>query len=182
MRIIAGKFRGRKILGPKDRSIRPTTDRLRESIFGAITSRVGNLEGLRVADVFAGTGAFGLEALSRGASSVEMVEKHFASLELLRQNIELLGVGGRADILPADDRTLPRRGTPFDLIFLDPPYGRGLASPTLISLAASGWIGPATLIVVERGEKDAFEIPETLEEIKVIKQGKRRAHFLNLKG
>ncbi len=182
MRIIAGKFRGRKILGPKDRSIRPTTDRLRESIFGAIASRVGSFEGLRVADLFAGTGAFGLEALSRGASSVEMVEKHYASLDLLRHNIELLGAGERVDVLTADARTLPRRETPFDLIFLDPPYGQSFATPALHSLAASGWIGPATLIVVERGEKDTFEVPETLEEIKVIKQGKRRAHFLSLKG
>ncbi len=182
MRIIAGKYRGRKILGPKDKTIRPTTDRLRESIFNAIVSRVGSFENLRVADLFAGTGAFGLEALSRGASSVVMVEKHYASLELLHHNIELLGAGQQVDVVAADARALPRRDKPFDLIFLDPPYRRGLAVPALLSLAASGWIGPATLIVVEREEKDAFELPATLEELKVIKQGKRRAHFLSPKG
>ncbi len=181
MRIIAGTFKARRLLTPKDKTVRPTTDRLRESIFNVLTSRLGTFEGLQVADVFAGTGAFGLECLSRGADGAILVEKHFESLNLLRQNIALLGVEEKAEILTADARNLPRRGGHFDVIFLDPPYGRGLALPTLQSLIASHWIGPATLIVVERAEKDTFELPDTLEEVKSIKQGTRRVQFLTVK-
>ncbi len=181
MRIIAGEFRGRHLLGPKDKTIRPTTDRLRESIFNALTSQLGTFEGLQVADIFAGTGAFALESLSRGASGAILVEKHFESLKLLRQNIALLGVEKKVEIITADARNLPRRGGGFDLIFMDPPYGRNLARPALDSLLASGWVVPATLVVVERAGKDIFELPESLEEIKSIKQGKRVAQFLTVK-
>ena len=181
MRIIAGEFRGRHLLAPRDKTIRPTTDRLRESIFNALTSQLGTFEGLQVADIFAGTGAFALESLSRGASGAILVEKHFDSLNLLRQNLARLGVEKKVEILTADARNLPRRGGGFDLIFMDPPYGQGLALPALDSLLAGGWAVPATLVVVERAKKDDFELPEGLEEIKSIKQGKRVAQFLTVK-
>ena len=98
MRIIAGEFRGRRLLVPKDKTIRPTTDRLRESIFNVLTSQLGTFEGLQVADIFAGTGAFALESLSRGVSGAILVEKHFDSLILLRQNIARLGVEKKVEI------------------------------------------------------------------------------------
>ena len=181
MRIIAGEFRGRSLFAPKDKTIRPTTDRLRESIFNALASRLGSFEGLQVADLFAGTGAFALESISRGASGAVLVEKHFESLKLLRQNIESLELEKKAEVLTADARNLPRRGSLFDLVFMAPPYGRDLAAPALQSLVKSGWIGPSTLVVLERPEKDEFQLPDMLEEIKSIKQGTRLAQFLGLK-
>ena len=178
MRIIAGEFRGRRLLTPKDSAIRPTADRLRESIFNALAHRLGSFEGVRVADIFAGTGAFGIEALSRGAAFACLVEKHRQSLDLIRQNINRFGMGGRTQVLTADARNLPEADKPYGLIFMDPPYGRGLTGPTLESLIAAKWIAPAGLIVVEREEKDGFDIPLRFEELKCIRQGKRRAHIL----
>ncbi len=178
MRIIGGKFRGRSLLIPKESAIRPTTDRLRESIFNALTHRLGSFEGVRVADIFAGTGAFGIEALSRGAAFACFVEKHRPSLDLIHQNIDRFDIDGRAEVVTADARKLPGADKPYDVIFIDPPYGRGLAGPTVESLITSKWIAPAGLIVVEREEKDAFDIPLGFEELKCIRQGKRRADIL----
>jgi 16S rRNA (guanine966-N2)-methyltransferase len=178
MRIIAGKFRGKRLLTPKDSAIRPTTDRLRESIFNALIHRLGGFEGVRVADIFAGTGAFGIEALSRGATFACFVEKHRQSLDLIRQNVDRFGIGGQAEVLTADARNLPEADKPYDVIFMDPPYGQGLAGPTLESLITSKWIAPVGLIVVEREEKDALDTPLGFEELKCIRQGKRRADIL----
>jgi len=178
MRIIAGEFRGRRLISPDDKTIRPTTDRLRESIFNTLAHRLGDFAGARVADIFAGTGAFGIEALSRGAAFATFVEKHRPSLDLLGRNIKHFGIEKRADVLTADALNLPKATGPYDLIFIDPPYGRGLAGPTLKSLIKAGWVTPAGLVVVEREENDACDIPPGFEEVKCIKQGKRRAHIL----
>lgn len=180
MRIIAGEFRGRKLKTPETHDIRPTTDRLRESIFSVALHRKGTFEGLEVADVFAGTGAFGLESLSRGAAKAVFVERDEASLKLLTENISLLKVAARAEVLKLDAVAVPPRTKAPGIIFMDPPYGKGLVSPVLGRLFAKGWIGPATLVVVEREEKDDFGIPEGMEEVRVLKQGKRRAHFLEM--
>jgi len=181
MRIIAGKFRGRRLISPKDATIRPTTDRLRESIFNVLVHRLGTFEGARVADIFAGTGAFGLEAASRGATFITFIEKHQQSLDLIRQNLDQFDIKDKADILIADARSLPNASNPYNVIFMDPPYGKGLAEPTLQSLISAHWIAPTGLVIVERAEEDIFEFPDQFEDIKNIKQGKRRVQFLQLK-
>jgi len=178
MRIIAGEFRGQRLISPEDKTVRPTTDRLRESIFNALAHRLGDFEGARVADIFAGTGAFGIEALSRGAAFATFVEKHRASLDLLGRNIKHFDIEERAEVITADARNLPKISKAYNLIFMDPPYGRGLSGPTLESLIKANWIAPAGLVVVEREEKDVFDLPSGFEELKCIKQGKRRAHIL----
>src|ERR1043165_5986374 len=126
MRIIAGKWRGRTLIAPPGATTRPTGDRVREALFSMLLSRVGSFEGLRVADLFAGTGALGLEALSRGAAHCTFVERDRPALETLKRNIGRLGAGERAEIrAQAAEHAAPPR--PCDLIFLDPPYGAGLA-------------------------------------------------------
>lgn len=182
MRIIAGEFRGRRIKGPEGKRVRPTTDRLRESIFNVAIHRFeGNLQGLRVADVFSGTGAFGLEALSRGASEATFVENHPDAWRLLEQNAALLGVRDRVKILKADVRAVPAVPNPFDVIFMDPPYAQSLIEPALAALLKNNWIGKETLVVVEREEKEAFNLPPEADEVRVIQHGKRCAHFLFFK-
>lgn len=179
MRIIAGEFKGRKIKGPEGKRVRPTTDRLRESIFNVVIHRFeGSLEGLRVADVFSGTGAFGLEALSRGASEATFVENHPDAWRLLEENARLLRVADRVRLLKADARAVPRAANPYDVIFMDPPYAEGLIGPALAALIKNNWIGQGTLVVVEREEKEAFDLPPEAEEVRVIQHGKRCAHFL----
>ncbi len=178
MRIIGGKFRGRKLKTPKDQTIRPTTDRLRESIFSALDHRIGGFHGKRIADIFSGTGALGLEALSRGAARATLVEKHSPGLSILKGNISLLEVEDQAKILRADARNLPKADKPFDVVFLDPPYGRGLAGPCMESLLEKNWVDKTSLIVLECDKNEELEIPEGLEIVKTLKQGFRRVHFI----
>lgn len=178
MRIIGGTFRGRKLKTPEAKDIRPTTGRLRESIFSAVDHRIGGFAGKRVADIFSGTGALGLEALSRGAKSVTWVEKHYPALSILKENIALLKVEDQAKILKSDARDLPLAQKPFDVIFMDPPYGRGLAGSTLKSLVEKNWLEEHGLLVLEVDKNDDLEIPESLEIVKTLKQGFRRVHFV----
>lgn len=162
MRIIAGKFRGKQLLTPEDEAIRPTADRVRESIFDILSSRLGpNLDGLRVLDLFAGTGALGLEALSRGASGAVLVDTGAEARGLIRDNIEALGVAGIAKLLRRDATALGPSGTmgAFDLIFLDPPYGRGLGERALASAREGGWIAPDAMIVLEEAREAAVTLP-----------------------
>ena len=178
MRIITGKFGGRRLKPPKGKDVRPTTDRFRESIFNVLTHRIGTFEGARVADLFAGTGAFGLEALSRGAAFVCFVEKHAG---LLRENIDLLGVNDQCRVLAANARALPEEPSPYDIIFMDPPYQKGLIAPALESLAASGWVKAQTLVIVERHQDEEVSFSSDYNEVRVLEQGNRRAHFLEYK-
>jgi 16S rRNA (guanine966-N2)-methyltransferase len=138
VRIIAGRWRGRPILAPAGDSTRPTSDRVREALFSMLASRLGSFEGLQVADLFAGSGALGLEALSRGAAHCVFVEKDRRAVEAIRANIAALGASG--EVLPrgAEHAALPG---PVDLAFLDPPYGSGLAAAALaaLPLAPGGW-------------------------------------------
>lgn len=166
MRIIAGRFRGKHLIAPSDDSIRPTADRVRESIFDILASRLGaSFEGLRVLDLFAGTGAMGLEALSRGASSVVFVETGAEARGLIRDHIEAFGVGGVAKLLRRDATALGPSGTmgAFDLVFLDPPYGQGLAERALVSAREGGWIAPDATIVLEESAESAVELPAGFE-------------------
>ena len=161
MRIIAGRFRGRQLIAPGDISIRPTADRIRESIFDILSSRLGpSFDGLRVLDLFAGTGAMGLEALSRGASSAVFVETGAEARGLIRDHIEAFGLGGIAKLLRRDATALGTSGTmgAFDLVFLDPPYGRSLGEKALVSAREGGWFAQDATIVLEES-RDAEVVP-----------------------
>ncbi|MGX7951801.1 16S rRNA (guanine(966)-N(2))-methyltransferase RsmD [Tsuneonella sp. HG249] len=158
MRIIAGEWRGRKLVAPKGEATRPTADRTRETLFNMLTSRVGSLEGLAVADLFAGSGALGLEALSRGAASCLFADSDKSALDAIRANISAFGARGRADVRAGSVMALGAVGTPFDLILLDPPYGTGAAAVACDRLLRLGWIGPATWIAAETGSKEAVEV------------------------
>jgi 16S rRNA (guanine966-N2)-methyltransferase len=162
MRIIAGKFRGRALESPSDGSIRPTADRVRESIFDILASRLGpSFDGLRVLDLFAGTGAMGLEALSRRAAHVVFVETGADARGLIRDHIEAFGAGGVSKLLRRDATALGDAGTmgPVDLVFLDPPYNQGLGERALVSLREGGWLKPDTLLVLEEAREAAVQLP-----------------------
>ena len=180
LRIIAGQLKGRSIDAPAGPQIRPTSDRLRERIFSIVQSRRGSFEGLKVADVFAGTGAMGIEAVSRGAAKAWFVEKHKGSLELLKGNVEKVGIAGQARVITADARRLPKADEPFNILFLDPPYGCGLAEPTLKSLVESGWIGEESLTVLEVATDDSIDLPEGFLVVDERQQGKSRVIFLTM--
>ncbi|HEX8641658.1 MAG TPA: 16S rRNA (guanine(966)-N(2))-methyltransferase RsmD [Allosphingosinicella sp.] len=175
MRIIAGHWRGRKIEAPPGRSTRPTSDRAREGLFSMLQSRIGSFEGLEVADLFAGTGALGLEALSRGAAYCTFVEKDRQALDILRRSIATVGAGERADVRAQAVEHFVPPGRPFDLIFIDAPYGTGLAQAGLDRAAA--WVAPGGWISLEvSGE--APSIPPLLERDTERRYGKAVLHLL----
>jgi 16S rRNA (guanine966-N2)-methyltransferase len=156
MRIIAGEFKGRRLAPVKGR-IRPTGDKVREAVFSILGPAVA---GARVLDLFAGTGALALEALSRGARQAVLVEDRDAALEVLGRNLEALGLKGRARVMPLPVKKalkkLAVQGTKFDLVFLDPPYGRGLAAATLTALEASGLLAPEAQAVAEHSRRETL--------------------------
>jgi 16S rRNA (guanine966-N2)-methyltransferase len=156
VRIIAGKWRGRKLAAPAGITTRPTSDRAREALFSMLTSRIGSFEDLRVADLFAGSGALGLEALSRGAAHCVFVDNDRAAVEAIRANVAALGA--EAEILQraAEHARLDR---PVDLAFLDPPYGGGLAASSLarLELAPGGWASVESR-ADESGEAEGYEV------------------------
>jgi len=156
MRIIAGQWRGRPLAAPKGDATRPTADRTREALFSMLASRVGSFEDLAVADLFAGSGALGFEALSRGAASCLFVEQDRAALDALRANADKLGV--RADIRATSVLALGPAPKPMDLILMDPPYGTGAGSVALDKLARLGWTGPATWISIETAKNEAIDV------------------------
>jgi 16S rRNA (guanine966-N2)-methyltransferase len=158
MRIIAGAWRGRLLTAPKGVATRPTADRAREALFSMLTSRVGSLEGLKVADLFAGSGALGLEALSRGAASCLFVEQDKAALDALRANIATLGAGAAAEVRATSVLALGPAPGPLDLIMMDPPYGSGAGAVALDKLARLGWTGPATWISIETARAERVEV------------------------
>lgn len=156
MRIIAGQWRGRPIIAPKGDATRPTADRMRETLFSMLTSRVGSFEDLAVADFFAGSGALGFEALSRGAGSCLFVEQDRAALDTLRINAEKLGV--RPDIRATSVLALGPAPKPMDVILMDPPYGTGAGSVALDKLARLGWTGAATWVSIETAKAETVEV------------------------
>jgi len=168
MRIVGGKFRGRVLAGPKSQAIRPTADRLRESLFNILMHAYGDpVAGARVLDLFAGTGALGLEALSRGATFVLLVDDGAEARALQRQNVETLGVAGVTRVFRRDATRLGavHPNEPFSLVFLDPPYGKGLAEKALASAREGGWLKNDALVVVEESKDAAFTAPDGFEEI-----------------
>lgn len=149
MRIISGDWRSRNLKAPKGDTTRPTADRTREALFSMLISRIGSFEDLSILDLFAGSGALGLEALSRGAAHCTFVEQDRAALEALEQNIEILGAADKAIIKPASVLTLGKPLHNYDLIFLDPPYQTGAATIALEKLNRFGWIPKSAWISVE---------------------------------
>jgi 16S rRNA (guanine966-N2)-methyltransferase len=163
MRLTSGRFGGRTLVAPADSSIRPTSDRVRQALFNVLEHRdfgTGfTLDGARVIDLFAGTGALGLEALSRGAGFALFVEEAAESRALIRRNVEAFGLTGATRIWRRDACKLgPCTGEPFALAFLDPPYRKGLLAPALEALRAGGWLTPDALLVAENAADE--ELPE----------------------
>ncbi|MEA2935645.1 MAG: rRNA (guanine966-N2)-methyltransferase [Variibacter sp.] len=181
MRIVGGRLRGRKLAAPKSQAVRPTSDRLRESLFNILIHAYGDpVTGARVLDLFAGTGAFGLEAMSRGADYALFVDDGAEARALIRENVEALGLGGTTRIFRRDAGKLgPAHPVePFSLVFLDPPYGQGKAENALTSARAGGWLAPEALIVVEESVTAAFKAPEGFEEIERRPYGDTELIFL----
>jgi 16S rRNA (guanine966-N2)-methyltransferase len=162
MRIVGGRLRGRVLNAPASRAIRPTSERLRESIFDILVHRYADLlDGARVVDLFAGSGALGFEALSRGASFALFVDDGAEARALLRGNVEALALGGVTRIWRADATRLGKApaGAPFTLAFLDPPYGKGLTGPALAALAVGGWLAEGATCVIEEAAKADIAAP-----------------------
>ncbi|WP_315784492.1 MULTISPECIES: 16S rRNA (guanine(966)-N(2))-methyltransferase RsmD [unclassified Bradyrhizobium] len=168
MRVVGGRLKGRNIASPASRDIRPTQDRLREALFNILVHAYDDpIDGARVLDLFAGTGALGIEAVSRGAAFTLFVDNGAEARALLRNNVEALGLGGVTKVYRRDATDLgPAHPVePFALVFLDPPYGKGLAEKALASLRDGGWLVPSALLVVEESKAAAFKAPEGFEEL-----------------
>jgi 16S rRNA (guanine966-N2)-methyltransferase len=168
MRVVGGRLRSRPIAGPKGQGLRPTADRLREALFNILAHAYSDpITGARVLDLFAGTGALGIEAVSRGAAFVLFVDDGVEARSLLRNNTETLGLGGLTRIFRRDATKLgpvyPLE--PFSLVLLDPPYGKGLAEKALVSARDGGWLKPDALILVEEATDAGFATPEGFEEL-----------------
>lgn len=181
MRIIAGQWRGRALKAPEGEATRPTADRVREALFSMLTSRLGSFEDLRVLDLFSGTGALGLEALSRGAGHVIFVEANRIALDALKANITGLGAGGRTTVIAQPAETLGRAAQPCDLLLLDPPYGSGLAGPALMRAVEQGWVAPHAMASIETGKGEAVLIPGFAAETPRA-HGKAWLHLLRADG
>jgi 16S rRNA (guanine966-N2)-methyltransferase len=163
LRIVGGAFRGRVLMAPMDRATRPTADRVREALFdilmsAALADGAADLGAFAVLDVFAGTGALGFEALSRGAARCAFIENDSNALAVIGENIRKLGVGERATLLRFDATKPPKPTAPFDLVFLDPPYRSGLAMPALDALAKRGWLAPGARAVIEIAAGEPFKL------------------------
>src|ERR1700752_737059 len=163
MRVVGGRLKGRNLASPSSREIRPTADRLRESVFNILVHAYDDpIQGARVLDLFAGTGALGIEAISRGAAFALFVDNGTEARALLRNNVEALGLGGVTKVFRRDATNLgPAHPVePFSLAFLDPPYGKRLAEQALVSLRDGGWLTKEALVVVEEAKAAGFTAPE----------------------
>ena len=168
MRVVGGRLKGRSLASPSSRAIRPTADRLRESLFNILVHAYGDpVDGARVLDLFAGTGALGIEAISRGARFALFVDNGTEARALLRANVEALGLGGVTKVFRRDATDLgPAHPVePFSLVFLDPPYGKGLSEKALASLRDGGWLLPGAMLVVEEAKAAGIVAPEGYEEL-----------------
>ncbi|MHA1113450.1 MAG: 16S rRNA (guanine(966)-N(2))-methyltransferase RsmD [Alphaproteobacteria bacterium] len=160
MRIVAGRHRGARLAAPSGRRVRPTADRARETLFNILAARPEEcLDGASVLDAFCGTGALALEALSRGAARAVLIDSNGDALAAARRNIRKLGEDARAILLRRDARRPGAAPFAADLVFLDPPYGQGLAETVLAALDADGWIAPGAIVVVETESTEIFNPP-----------------------
>jgi 16S rRNA (guanine966-N2)-methyltransferase len=184
MRVVGGRLRSRPIAGPKSDAVRPTSDRLREALFNILTHSYGDpVAGARVLDLFAGTGALGIEAISRGADYALFVDEGVEARALLRDNVESLGLGGVTRIFRRDASRLgPAHPLdPFSLVFLDPPYGKGLAEKSLISARDGGWLVPQALLVVEEAADAGFTAPDGFAELERRRYDDTEFTFIRLR-
>ncbi len=171
-RIIAGTYGGRRLQSPPGDGTRPTTDRVREALFSSLQSEFGSLDGLRVLDLFAGSGAIGLEAASRGAAHVDLVESDRRAAQSITANIKELGCAvATVKVQPVERFVQTAPATPYDLIFLDPPYAFEPAGLEELLVAVSTWLSEDGIIVVERGRRDDFVWPTPLEGLRDKKYG-----------
>jgi 16S rRNA (guanine966-N2)-methyltransferase len=186
MRITAGRFKGRNLIAPDDLSVRPTSDKVRQAIFNILEhndfGREFRLEDARVIDLFAGTGALGIEALSRGARFALLIDDDAVSRAVIRRNVEALGLTGTTKIWRRDATNLGRAsGEAFDLAFLDPPYRRDLIAPSLRALRIGQWLQPSAVIVVETAADEDMAPGEDFELIEERTYGDTRVRFLGLR-
>ena len=186
MRVVGGRHRGRRLATPAGKTTRPTADRARESLFNILAhGDFGDRDvftGARVFDAFCGSGALGLEALSRGAAHVVLMDNDEAAMAAAQDNAALLGEAEHATCLPRDATTPPRAEAPCSLVFLDPPYGSGLAEKVLTALTAQGWLAQDALCVVETGADEAFAPPPGFTALKERNVGAARFIFLRYGG
>ena len=180
MRIVAGEWRGRPLRAPDGENTRPTADRTRETLFSMLQSRLGSFEDLKVADLFAGSGALGLEALSRGAASCLFVEQNAGAVRAIKDNVASFKATARADVRAASVMTLGAVKEPVDLLLLDPPYGSGAGAVALDRLARLGWIDGASWISLETHADEEPEL-RSFEIDAIRKVGKARLTLLRLK-
>jgi 16S rRNA (guanine966-N2)-methyltransferase len=179
MRIVAGAWRSRPLEPPPGAAARPTADRVREALFSALASRLEDgFSGIRVADVFAGTGALGLEALSRGAAHVTFFEQAPAMRAVLERNIARFAAQARCRVVAGDARKPPVVTAPMDLVLLDPPYGQGGLAPAMMALWDAGWIGPETLMSVERSATGSEPLTAEWQELSDRNYGAARITLL----
>lgn len=176
MRVIAGTWRGRLLATPTGAGVRPTGDRVREALFSMLASRLDHgFAGTVALDLFCGTGAFGIEALSRGSSHAVFVDNAGPSLDLVRQSLTRFGALDRAVLLKAEAQRLaprPVSQAPATLAFADPPYGKGLIAPALIALVQGGWLAPGALIAVEAPGEEVIAVPEGMALLATRRFGK----------
>jgi 16S rRNA (guanine966-N2)-methyltransferase len=164
MRIIAGNFKGRKIECPKGNRVRPTSDMVRTGVFNMLGNLI-DFEGLQVADICCGTGAYGIEAISRGAEHVSFVDNHIESIRATKLNLEKLAITN-AEVLNLQVEKLGTARQPYDLLFIDPPYLLGLVDVALISLIKGGWITEHSILVMETKDKEAIKAESNMTIIK----------------
>lgn len=193
MRIVAGRHRGRRLEAPEGVAVRPSADRTREALFnilaqgkldwrGALAPPGSPFTGAHVLDAFAGTGALGLEALSRGAAHATFMENQAAALEACRRNIRALGEEAHSTVLACDVLRPPPAPGPCDLALMDPPYNQGMAEPALGALGATGWLRPGALAVVELLAREPLAPPPGFEVLDERRYGKARLVFLRAPG
>lgn len=186
MRITGGTLRGRTLAAPRDERVRPTSDKVRQAVFNILMHNdFGTgfaLEGARAADVFAGTGALGIEAISHGASFCLFVDDSAESRALIRENVEAFGLTGVSKIWRRDATDLGPMNTgaggPFDLVFLDPPYRKGLVERALVSLRDGGWLAPNAILVAEMAADETFERPGAFDDLDERAYGETKVFFL----
>jgi 16S rRNA (guanine966-N2)-methyltransferase len=186
MRIVAGQYRGKAIVAPPGEATRPTSDRARQAVFNILehAAWAPELNGARVIDVFAGSGALGLEALSRGAGFCLFVETDDAARGAIRENIDAMHLFGVTRVHRRDATDLGPRpasaGTPFDIAFLDPPYAKGLGEKAVAELRAHGWLAPGAILMFERGRGEIDPVLDGFEQIDARDYGAARVLFFKL--
>lgn len=185
MRVVAGSYRGRRLEAPPGRTVRPTSERSREAAFnileaGRLSGGLSPLPGARVLDAFAGTGALGIEAFSRGAATVFFLERAPEALACLRRNLQGLEPAAALRVLQGDALRPPPAEAPCDLLLMDPPYGEKLAGPALAALRAAGWIGPETLVLAETAAGELDAPPPGFALLDQRRYGRARLSFLRL--